>query len=290
MFSNDDVPSDGETDGFGLITALMFVLLMAAVITPLAVLGRGQVLSSAYGTRRTAFELLAPGLSIVAYEGYSRSLIATGWQQCQGKDKVFYLHIRDQNGLIGLNSASHPLLAIGFRSLGYNETDAVHLADRVETYRETGPDAVGADHDATFIAKHAPFENIAELYDLLSPPAPGIERLASVFTIQNKTDSVTVSHSSHALREHLDQHDEAQQFVVSGELPSGYAEISFAEFQAGAPFGFLSTVMVARSTDENGAPRILEKEAAFTGLDTLGLPPMESTPCPELLKKLTEGL
>lgn len=288
MFSNNGVAPDGKTDGFGLITALMFVLLVAAVITPLAVIGRGQVLSSAYSTRRTAFELLAPGLSRVAYAGQSKSLTQTGWQQCRGRDRVFYLRIQDQNGLIGLNSASNPLLKIGFLSLGYNEKEAAHLADRVETYREIA--VLGAENDDTLSAKHAPFENIAELYEVITPPVPEIARLADVFTIQNKTDSVTVSHSHRALREQLERHDKAQQFVVSDDLPSEQAEVSFADFKAGEPFGFLSTVMLARSNGKNISPKILQKETAFTGLDTLGLEPADPMQCPDLLKKLTEGL
>jgi general secretion pathway protein K len=290
MISSDvDAPAE-KTDGFGLITALMFVLLVAAVITPLAVLGRGQVLSSAYSTRRTAFELLAPGLSLVAYAGQAKSLMMTGWQQCRGKDKVFYLNMQDQNGLIGLNSASNPLLKIGFLSLGYNEKEAAHFSDRVETYREIGAAVQGDENDATFIPKHAPFENIAELYEVLTPPLPEIGRIADVFTIQNKTDSVTVSHSHSALREQLERHDKAQQFVASDDLPSEHAEVSFAEFKAGEPYGFLSTVLLERSTRENGSPKILEKATAFTSMDTLRLETREPVQCPDLLKKLTEGL
>lgn len=289
MLSRNETEAGGKTDGFGLVTALMFVLLVAAVITPLAVLSRVQVLSAAYSSRRTAFELLGPGLSLVAYAGHSKSPMTTDWQQCQGRDKIFYLRIRDQNGLIGLNSASNPLLTIGFRSLGYNETEAARFADRVETYREIGPAGTGADGDATFVAKHAPFENVAELYDVLEPPIPEIGLIAAVFTIHNKTDSVTVSHSSRPVREFL-MGEDTKQFVVSGDLPSGYAEISFAEIKAGEPFGFLSTVMLARSTEENLSPRILQKEIAFASLNTLGLEPRGAIQCPELLKRLTEGL
>ena len=212
-----------------------------------------------------------------------------GWQQCQGKDKLFYLNIQDQNGLIGLNSASNPLLKIGFLSLGYNESEAAHLADRVETYREIGTAVPGGENDATLIAKHAPFENIAELYEVLTPPLPEIDRIADVFTIQNKTDSVTVSHAHRALRKQLEQHDTAQQFVASDDLPSEHAEVSFAEFKAGEPFGFLSRILLERSTGENSSPKILQKQTAFTSLDTLELQTMEPMRCPDLLKKLTEG-
>lgn len=56
---NTDTAATQQTGGFGLMTALMFVLLVAAVITPLALVSRTQVLSSAYSTRRTAFDLYA---------------------------------------------------------------------------------------------------------------------------------------------------------------------------------------------------------------------------------------
>ncbi|WP_276121337.1 hypothetical protein [Pararhizobium qamdonense] len=268
----------------------MFVLLVAAVITPLAVLGRGQVLASAYSTRRTAFELLSPGLSIVAYAGQPKSPVMTGWQQCIGDGKVFYLHIQDQNGLIGLNSASNALLKIGFLSLGYTESDATRFADRVEIYREIGSAEARTDKDAAFIVKHAPFENIAELYDVLTPPLPDLGKIARIFTIQNKTDTVTIAHSPPALRRQLERHDQALQFAAAGDLPSGHAEISFAEFKAGEPSGFLSTVMLASATGDGASPNILQKETVFTSLSTLDLDPMAPMPCPDLLKRLTEGL
>ncbi|WP_060637401.1 hypothetical protein [Rhizobium sp. Root483D2] len=290
MSCSDGIKPNEGNDGFGLITALMFVLLVAAVITPLAVLGRGQVLASAYSTRRTAFELLSPGLSLVAYAGQPKSPILTGWQQCMGDGKVFYLHIQDQNGLIGLNSASNALLKIGFLSLGYIESDATRFADRIEIYREIGSDEPGTDKDAAFIVKHAPFENIAELYDVLTPPLPDLGKIARIFTIQNKTDTVTIAHSPPALRRQLERHDQALQFAAAGNLPSGHAEISFAEFKAGEPSGFLSTVMLASATGDGASPNILQKETVFTSLSTLDLDPMAPMPCPDLLKRLTEGL
>ncbi len=289
MVRNSDISPPEQSSGFGLITALMFVLLVAAVITPLAVVSRTQVLSSAYSSRRTAFELLAPGLSRVVYAAYSTSLRATGWQRCEGKDKVFYLRIQDQNGLIGLNSASNALLTIGFRSLGYGDVDTTRFADRVEAYRELGDVGGSAAVDPAFVVKHAPFESIAELYDILTPPAPEMEHLGDVFTLYNKTDSVTVAHSSSVLQEQL-RLRENEQFVVAGDLPSGHAEISFAEFKRGEPFGFLSRIMMTRSTEPGTSAKILQRDLTFTSLDSLGLEMLESLQCPEYLGKLTEGL
>jgi general secretion pathway protein K len=288
--SKNDPASQEQNSGFGLVTALMFVLLVAAVITPLAVVSRSQVLASTYSARRAAFELLAPGLSRVIYAVYLTAPMITGWQRCEAKDKVFYLHIQDQNGLIDLNSASNSLLTIGFRALGYNEFDATHFADRVLKYREIGSVGQSAGSDPTFVAKHAPFENIAELNDILAPSGPAIDRFAVVFTIYNKTDSVTVSHSSRILREQLKLRENEEQFAGPGELPSGHAEISFAEFRTGEPFGFLSKIMMARSNEPGAPAKILQRETTFTGLDTLGLERQEPTQCPAFLRKVTENL
>lgn len=288
--SKSDTASQEKNSGFGLITALMFVLLMAAVITPLAVVSRSQVLASTYSARRTAFELLAPGLSRVVYAAHSASPTTSGWRRCEVKDKVFYLRIQDQNGLIDLNSASSPLLTIGFQSLGQSEVDAALFAARVEAYREIGGVEKSPDSDPTFVAKHAPFENIAELYDILTPSGPEIDRVAAVFTIYNKTDSVTVSHSTRALREQLKLRENEQQFAVPGELPSGHAEISFAEFRTGEPFGFLSKIMMSRSNEPGASAKIMQRETTFAGLDTLGLERQEPTQCPAFLRKVTESL
>jgi len=288
--SKSDTASQEKNSGFGLITALMFVLLVAAVMTPLAVVSRGQVLASTYSARRTAFELLVPGLSRVVYAAYSASPMTSGWQRCEAKDKIFYLRIQDQNGLIDLNSASNPLLRIGFRALGYSEVDATHFANRVEEYREIGSVEQSADSDPTFVAKHAPFENIAELYDILAPSGPEIDRVTAVFTIYNKTDSVTVLHSSRALREQLKLRENEQQFAAPGELPSGHVEISFAEFRAVEPFGFLSKIMMARSNEPGAPAKIMQRDITFAGLDTLGLERLEPMQCPEILRRVTESL
>lgn len=287
--TNDAAP-ERQASGFGLVTALMFVLLVAAVMTPLAMVSRSEVLASSYSARRTAFELLAPGLSRVVYTVYSTSPMIVGWQRCEVRDKVFYLRIQDQNGLIDLNSASHPLLKIGFQSLGQTEDDATHFATRVEAYREIGGGGESASGDPTFVAKHAPFENLVELYDVLAPIVPEIDRLAAVFTIYNKTDSVTVSHSNDPLRDQLRRQENGQQFTVPGELPSGYVEVSFAEFRRGEPFGFLSKIMMARSTEPGTPPTILQRDITFVGLDTLGLERPEPMQCPALLRRMTENL
>lgn len=288
--TGNDISSREQPGGFGLVTALMFILLVAAVITPLAVVSRGQVLSSAYSSRRTAFDLFAVGLSRVVYAVYLTSPTVTGWQRCEAKGKAFYLRIQDQNGLIDLNSASNPLLKIGFQSLGYNDADATQFAGRVEAYREIGVVDVGADGGPTFIAKHAPFENIAELHDVLTPVVPELDRVSDVFTVYNKTDSVTVSHSSRAVQEQLRLRENQQQFAIPGELPSGHAEISFAEFKAGEPFGFLSKIMMARSNGQGVSGTIVQRDTTFVGFDALGVERNEAMQCPEFLRRTAEDL
>lgn len=288
--ATNDATGEGQSSGFGLIAALMFILLVAAVMTPLATVSRSEVLASSYSTRRTAFELLAPGLSRVAYTAYSASPMTIEWQRCEARNKAFYLRIQDQNGLIDLNSASNPLLQMGFQSLGQADVDAAHFATRVEAYREFGGGGEDASRDPTFVAKHAPFENLVELYDVLAPSVPEIDRLAAIFTIYNKTDAVTVAHSNGLLREQLRRQENSQQFTVPGELSSGYVEISFAEFRRGEPFGFLSKIMMARSTEPGTPPTILQRDITFADLDILGLERRNPMPCPAFLRRMIESL
>ncbi len=278
-----------ENDGFGLITALMFVLLIAAVMAPLAVVSRTQVLSSAYSSRRTVFELLAPGLSRVLYASYASSPMIRGWQRCERKDEIFYLHIQDQSGLIGLNSASNPLLKNGFLALGYDDADAARFAERVEIFRERGSLGATVNSDPSFFPKHAPFEHIVELYDVLGTPAPELERLADVFTVQNRTDSVTVSHASGTLKRQMERRDN-EQFVQTGDLPSGNAEIVFAHFRRGDPYGFVSRIMMTRPNEPGAAARMLQKDISFANLESLGADVNGARACSEVLARLTEGL
>jgi general secretion pathway protein K len=278
-----------DNGGFGLITALMFVLLIAAVMTPLAVVSRTQVLSSTYSSRRTVFELLAPGLSRVLYASNTSSPMVHGWQRCEKKDEIFYFHIQDQSGLIGLNSASNPLLKNGFLALGYNDTDATRFAERVEMFRERGSLGATVNSYPSFFPKHAPFEHIVELYDVLGTPAPELERLADVFTVYNRTDSVTVSHSSGPLRKQMERRDN-EQFVQTGDLPSGNAEIVFAHFQRGEPYGFVSRIMMTRPAEADHGGRMLQKDISFSSLESLGPDIAAAGACSQVLARLTEGL
>lgn len=276
--SPDDRLDDTPNSGFGIITALVFILLIAAVITPLAIISRTQILSSAYSAKRTAFDLLAVGLSQVIYSAYIDSDIAPGWHKCEAKRTVFYVKIQDQNGLIDLNSASKNLLKTGFVALGYSDYESEILANRIEKYRSLNFVNDKSQDDITFLEKRALFENIAELNDIMPPGDPRADRIYDVFTIYNKTDSVTIAHANDVLRRRLVEADK-NQFVVSGELYSAYAEIIIAEFKTDDPSGFLSKTMHTRGPGGVRAREIVQRETSFASPQSLGLENAAVQPC-----------
>ncbi len=96
-------------------------------------------------------------------------------------------------GLIDLNSASTPLLATGFAVLGYDGTQASRLAAGVEDYRALGSARPDENLSSALPLKHAPFDNIAELYDLIPDKDASSMRISEIFTVFNKTEAVVLS-------------------------------------------------------------------------------------------------
>ncbi len=67
MTPGDKMDSSVPSEGFGMIAALLFILVIAAVATPLAIVSRTQVQVSSYSGKQTRFNFLSVGLSRLVY-------------------------------------------------------------------------------------------------------------------------------------------------------------------------------------------------------------------------------
>lgn len=263
--------------GFGLISALLFVLLISAAIAPLAIAGRVQVLSTAYTHERREFEILAEGLARTVFTLNAHEKAPLSWQRCETPRYVFYVDIRDQNGLIDLNSASPQLLQFGFRALGLEETDALVAARLAERYRTPGgSDGGGIDGPAVDL-KHAPFEDVTELADIIGAKALSMGDPAHIFTVFNKTDTVALGHVDGHLRQIIEK-SRGSEFLADGAGNSSISEVSILRFRKGRPSGFLLQAMMERTSGEGASARMLRRNVRVVDEGDTGIP-RETGPC-----------
>lgn len=195
---------DGEA-GFGLISALLFMLLISAAIAPLAIAGRVQTLVSAYTHERREFEILADGLARTIYALDADENVPLRWQRCETARHVFYVDIQDQSGLVDLNSAGPQLLQFGFRATGLDETDALAAATLAERYRSSSGGGAGDISGSPVDLKHAPFEDVSELADMINAETGTLSMAPRVFTVFNKTDTVAMRHVDDHLRQIIEE-------------------------------------------------------------------------------------
>ncbi|MEZ0001740.1 general secretion pathway protein K [Sinorhizobium fredii] len=247
--------------GFGLVSALLFVLLISAAIAPLAIAGRVQALSTAYTHERRDFEILADGLVRTIYALDTDERTPTRRQRCETEHYVFYVDIQDQSGLVDLNSASGQLLEFGFRSLGMNEADAVAAATLTERYRSpSGGDATDIGGNPVDL-KHAPFEDVIELADIIGAGAVGKSQVSRVFTVFNKTDTVSLKHVDDHLRQIIEE-GRGSEFLADGAGNSSVSEITIVRLRKGRPSGFMLKAMMERPADLSDVPRMQRRDVS----------------------------
>ncbi|WP_234705764.1 general secretion pathway protein GspK [Sinorhizobium meliloti] len=252
---NPLAPLRDSEAGFGLISALLFVLLISAALAPLAIAGRVQSLSAAYTHERREFEILADGVVRAIYFLSEQDRAPLRWQRCETARYVFYLDIQDQSGLIDLNSAGPQLLQFGFRGLGLSEANAAAAAAVVEQYRSPGGYTVDVRGPPAEL-KHAPFEDVTELADITTAATIPMSEISRFFTVFNRTDTVALRHIDIRLRQIIEE-GRGSEFLVEGAQSSSVSEVSVMRFRKGRPSGFMLRAMMTRA--EGGNERMLRR-------------------------------
>lgn len=252
---NPLAPLRDSEAGFGLISALLFVLLISAALAPLAIAGRVHVLSTAYMHERREFEILADGVVRAIYFLSEQDKAPLRWQRCETARYVFYVNIQDQSGLIDLNSGSPQLLQFGFRSLGLAEPEAAAAAAVVEQYRSPGG-YTGDVSGSPAGLKHAPFEDVTELADIATTVTIPVSEISRFFTVFNRTDTVALNRIDNRLRQIIEE-GRGSEFLVEGAHSSSVSEVSVMRFRKGRPSGFMLRAMMTRA--EGGNERMLRR-------------------------------
>jgi len=107
---------------------------------------------------------------------------------------------QSEAGRIDLNAAQKPLLTSLFTALGARPADAESYADRVIAWRSEAPRTGGDDAEAAayqtaglaYAPRHAPFQDVGELWLVLGLPPPLVERALPYVTVFSGAEQVNV--------------------------------------------------------------------------------------------------
>lgn len=181
-------PAD-RRDGFTLIGVLVFCLILIPVCASLAQSSRNFAHAARGDVDAFRQEFLAAGIAeaIAARIGSDRSLFERmngKWLACNFADYQVTASVRDHDGKIDLNNAGSELLIAGFEATGLNGDKARLLQQFTEASRSNGsiPREI-SELVAKVSLKHAPFEHVDELQDVVAAlDVPAID-MARFFTI-----------------------------------------------------------------------------------------------------------
>jgi hypothetical protein len=161
-------------DGFFLVGVLVFCFLLIPVVALLAQSSRAVALGTNSANHQLKLEFLAEGLSdLVASKLSSDPGFLARFEDgsavgCSFDDMIFTFAMQDHDGKIDLNNAGSELLKAGFRAAGIADDKAELLQRFVEAFRSnTASTDVLRDHPNLPSLKHAPFERIEELNDIV---------------------------------------------------------------------------------------------------------------------------
>lgn len=184
------LPARNDEDGFALLAVLGFMLLLAMILMPFAASSRIQALTSAYEYHRTRMNYAAEALN-----GYLSYRLASDdrWRSladrnelssavCKTGRLILGVSVIPGAELVDLNTAEAELLVEGFRQVGLNADQSQRMAEAVAAFRSPAQPAVLPDENVANGFKHGPFEDIAEMHDIVFLRSVSLNALSRVFT------------------------------------------------------------------------------------------------------------
>ena len=199
----------GGKEGFTLIGVLVFCLILIPVCATLARSSRDFAHDARNDVDKFRQAFLATGIA----DAVATKIDSDGslFDRLNGKslictlfDNEVILSLRDHDGKIDLNNAASELLIAGFEAAGLDSENAVRLQQFVEASRSNGmvPREIFGLVEKLSL-KHAPFEHVEEVQDILAAlDAPAIDA-GAFFTVDRGTATVEETTAPQALRARL---------------------------------------------------------------------------------------
>ncbi len=196
--------------GFALVGVLAFLLVISALVVPFAVTAKTRLLIANNEIEHEKLSLLATGLVNVlstAITGGTATNLPLDFSpmRCRADNLLVQAQVQDHNGLIDLNAAEPPLLALGFAALGLGPADASKTASTVVAFRNSVSafSATDVSTDQTSVRggfKRAPFESVSELNDIATLRGIPTSRLHGVFTVNSRSGTTSTLHAPDIVR------------------------------------------------------------------------------------------
>src|SRR5690606_4694050 len=187
--------------GAALLLVLWLVAMLTALVGAFALIAQvehlqGQVLYRGVAARQAARAGLEYALVRLAASDPRRMWIPDGrsyaWDY---RGARIELVVVDEHGKVDLNLADHALLSRLLQATGSGERDAERIAAAIIDWRDPDPlaqpaggaeDPDYADAGLPYGAKDAPFEDIAELQQVLGIDPAGYQRIAPHVTVHGR--------------------------------------------------------------------------------------------------------
>jgi len=260
--------NDERRGGFALLMVLLFLLVVASVLTSLVLAARTDLLIASNKFRQDRLAILAEGLvTALAREIASPASeirnpaisFRSAPMRCQIGTLRIEARIQDQFGLADLNTAGAGLLEAGFVALGLDRGKSASLAATVIAFRRPpGTGGESSDIDTTMIAgglKEGPFEAVEELYDFRDLRNMPARQIVETFTIYGHRQTILGSRMPSRLAKVLpDAPTGRYPFVSEGSdessPESGSYRIDVSVRMANNPVtGFAGSVILATGND-----------------------------------------
>jgi len=196
--------------GFALVGVLAFLLVISALVVPFVVTAKTRLLIANNEIEHEKLSLLAMGLvnvlSTTITSGTAANLLLDfSPMRCRAGNLLVQAQVQDHNGLIDLNAAEPPLLALGFAALGLGPAEASKTTDTVVAFRNSVSafSATDVSTDQTAVRggfKRAPFESVSELNDIATLRGIPTSRLHGVFTVSSRSATTSMLRAPEMMR------------------------------------------------------------------------------------------
>lgn len=187
------VPAARRPAGSALLIVLWFLVLLAAILTPVALSGRTELrLARNLASGARAEALADAGIARAVFGVQDPSPEARWWpdeiapRRVELGGGVLLIILRDENALIDLNRAPEPLVAALFQVVGMTPQQSLEMAARITDWidGDDAPRPLGAERMAyrqaglPHVPPNAPLESLDELARILgmTPEVLGLVR------------------------------------------------------------------------------------------------------------------
>lgn len=194
------------------MAVLLFLMVVAAVITPFVLAARTDFLLASGTFRKDRQTHLAEGLVKLTARQVAGSTEELNEAlrfnsepvRTVCGDKQIEVRIQDQMSLVDINAASVDLLDVGFAAMGFPDGDAGKLAELAALFRSPeASDPGGKAKQLTDGFKFAPFEAVEELYEFPGFAGVAPRRLTGVFTVYGRRETINADNMPAPLDEIL---------------------------------------------------------------------------------------